>query len=164
MPFQLDLEPDQFDYYPASGAVGNLRAMTAATPNIQVHQGAKTLEYEIGLLNAGRESIVTDALPHANDLRALAANKAEVSAGLSAQLTEDERNDLERIPNCGERERTRFAALYLRCAEGVKGEHAFALEQQLQRAVAADGEFECPEYIRNAILWVTPRADRTSVP
>lgn len=163
-PFQLDRDPESYEYHPLSGAVTNLKELAKGRSNIGIFHGIKTFEYDLALGNsASPDLVVTDLMNHCNDLRSLAATPDPLPEVLQGLLPEDVTADLEAVVDTAERQRQRFAAIYLVCVDECKGEHAFALEQFL-RTQQPDGgattrTIRCPQYISRAIEWVTPNAD-----
>ncbi len=156
-PFQLNRDPAKFDYYAKSGAVTKLTDVVATRATIQVLTATKTFEYDFALANSSNPAIVTTAMAHAEGLKALAAKPDTLPDALKDVLEGDEVTDLAAVDEEKDRQRHRFAALYLRCAEDAKGEHAFALEQYL-RSLKEGETVSCPEHIQKAIEWATPSA------
>lgn len=162
-PFQLDRDPASYEYHPLSGAITNLKELAKGRANIGIFHGVKTFEYDLALVNSASGDLVTDVMIHCDDLRSLAATPDPLPEALLDLLREDVTADLEAVLDTTERQRQRFAALYLVCANECKGEHALALEQLL-RTQQPDGgattrTISCPQYISRAIEWVTPNAD-----
>ena len=145
------------EYRDASGALRNVRALVNGLANIRVCNGLKTFEYDVALSNLGRSAVVTEAMEK-NVLMAALSKAPDILPIELAELLEDEvTNDLEAINNIDERNVIQFATLYLMCAEGAKGEHAFALEGMLAKLdpTTLDSAFTSPRYICEAIEWVT---------
>jgi putative ATP-dependent endonuclease of the OLD family len=157
-PFQLNQNAAQFTYRAESGALANVRSLANGRANIGVFSGLKTFEYDLALANSGNPVVITDVMDFANDLRAICASTDSIPASFSEVLPQDVNDDLTSVSDPAQRQSCHFAALYLSCAEGAKGEHAFALEQILRNtdATTAPLVFTCPPYIRQGIEWVTP--------
>jgi len=156
-PFQLNRDAAKFDYYPQSAAVTNLSNFVAARTTIKIFTAAKTFEYDLALANSTEPGIVTAVMDRAEGLKALAAKSDTLPEALKDVLDGDEATNLAIVVNQNDRQRQQFAAIYLRCAEDAKGEHAFALEQHI-RSLKAGATVACPEYIQNAIEWITHSA------
>lgn len=154
-PFQLGQDDAKYEYRPISSIVTRLQSQKTLQSNIGVFQGTKTLEYDLSYSNHSRSELVTQAMKNADELRELTATSEQLPAALEAVLDQDESDALAAISDLEERLRLRFAAIYLRCAEDCKGEHAFALEQVLRSTARGAPPFACPDYIRRAIEWVT---------
>ena len=157
-PYALGQDQATYDYFPESGVVANLKTMRDRSPeNIKICVGQKTLEYDLALANSQCSLLVTSACEHEADLRALAETPAEVPASLLSLLQEDGPETLNALAACSDKSIHRFATCYLLCVEGSKGEHAFALEEQLRQNVlkpeANRMAFICPDYIKDAIEW-----------
>lgn len=155
-PFQLDQDASAFEYRANSGVLSALQTVAAGRSNIGVFNGPKTFEYDIALANHNCPALITDTLKDAVALRALSASPATLPEDLSEVLDSDESSAVAAVTPPDESHRQRFAAVYLRCAEDSKGEHAFALEQVLRSAAAGSAPLACPGHIRLAIEWVTP--------
>lgn len=162
-PFQLDRDPESYEYHPLSGAVTNLKELAKGRSNIGIFHGMKTFEYDLALANSTSRDLVTNVMIYCDDLRSLAATPDLMPEALQDLLREDVTSDLEAVTDTAERQRQRFAAIYLVCVDECKGEHALALEQFLRTQLPVGGAtistIECPKYISRAIEWVTPNAD-----
>jgi putative ATP-dependent endonuclease of OLD family len=160
-PYQLGVDCATYDYFPHSGVVDNLLTQCSRSPtNIKLCVGIKTLEYDLALGNAESPILVTASCQHEDDLRALAENAASVPAALQKLLTDDGADSasaLALVSDLQEQRAARFATCYLLCAEGAKGEHAFALDRQLRDNYAKSAHdrkpFACPQHIDEAIRW-----------
>jgi putative ATP-dependent endonuclease of OLD family len=154
-PFQLDDDPSAFDYRATSGVQQALIALIAGRTTLTVLSGKKTLEYDLALANAGNPLLVTDAMTHGNVFKELCANLDTLPMKLEKQFETDELASLNAIQDVDDRKNHRFAATYLRCAENAKGEHAFALERIIRTPPENSTPLQCPEYVAEAIKWVT---------
>lgn len=156
-PFQLGRDAAKYEYRAKSGALQNINALVDGTANVFVASETKTFEYEIALVNVGRELIVTAALDKEEHVRQLCKTPAALPSELEDVLEDDVNADLLIEAVEAKRHELRFAAIYLTCAKGTKGEHAFALERGLSAIPtdALDSNFVVPKYIRDAIEWVT---------
>ena len=157
-PFQLNRNAAQYTYRAESGALTNVRALVNGRANISVFNGVKTFEYDLALANLGKAAIVTDAIDSHADLRTLSATPDPLPPGLEDVLAPDVTDDLAAVADPDKRKTLRFAALYLICADGAKGAHAFALDKMLATfdTTTLATAFIPPPYIRQAIDWVTP--------
>ncbi len=157
-PFQLDRDAAQYTYRSNSGALANVRALVTGRPIINIFNGVKTFEYDLALANLGKPAIVTDAMDSHAALRALSAAPDPLPTELENVLGANVTDDLTAVADSNSRNTFRFAALYLTCAEDVKGAHAFALEKMLGafNTTTLAASFVPPPYIRQAIEWVTP--------
>ena len=153
-PYQIDVEEEKYEYYASSGVVGNLNTMIKGCDNIKICSGDKTLEYDIALCNDCCELLLTPELPSLEDLRLFIQNQDN---GLRELLEDDEMECLEAISDSAKKKEAEFATYYLKCAEGLKGEHALMLQQQLNENFEKKEEdrlnFEVPPYIADAIRW-----------
>ncbi len=154
-PFQLGIDLTIYEYFGESGTVINLRNVTLGCANASIHNGSKTFEYDIALENAGNAVLITDTLQNASDLGTFACTLDPVPVSLDALLDDEAKGDLARLPNHVERNKMRFAAIYLQNVEEQKGENALALERKLRSLDPASHTFKCPQHIREAIEWVT---------
>lgn len=155
-PFSLNLDLTRYEYIPLSGALTNLQTLKGGRANIDVFHGEKTFEYDLALANHTVKGIVTSAMDNHEAVAELCAKLDPLPAALQDVLLPDEAADLAAEPDAAKRHKRRFAALYLRCAEDAKGEHAFSLEQHIRSIKAGEVPVVCPEYIQKAIEWVTP--------
>ena len=160
-PFQLGLDNDSFDYRSSSHTAEKL-AKLAGSGNVAVKAGTKTLEYDIAFENSERTELIPESMKHADELRTLMSDPDASLDWVQTVLDSDESDALASVQDTGEQQRHRVAAVYLRLAEGEKGQHAFALDQVL-RGMTKGGDagtaIKCPDYIREAIEWVTPAVD-----
>lgn len=157
-PFQLNRDNDKYDYKPKSGSVTAIEALAAERSNIQIFHGEKTFEYDLAIANHLQPSVITDVLDNAAELKELSGKPGVLGDALLALLNDDEATCLAAIAEPDKLQPQQFAAVYLRCAEESKGEHAFALEQVVRKSASAPPTLSCPGYIRSAIEWVTPSA------
>lgn len=130
-PFELDREPEVFDYKSISGAVQNLREQTKDSANVRVFfkpEKGRTFEYDLAWENKGNPLLFTDDV-----------EVTEIEA-LVNSLWESEDKD-----------RAKFASSFLIYAEGRKGELAFELVSGLQENKNA--EINVPQHIKEALQW-----------
>jgi len=163
-PFQLDRDVKNYDYRGVSGVVAGLEALTKERTNIGIFHGAKTFEYDLAYANGSVQALVTESMKNATDLCALIGKPGCMPDALSDVLDPDETDGLNAMADENERSRQQYAALYLRCAEDCKGEHAFALERVLRDVQEGSETITCPDYIREAIEWVSPVARVPAAP
>ncbi len=164
-PFQLNRNVSQFEYFPVGGAVTNLQELQKDRDCVAIFHSTKTFEYDLALTNSSNADLVTTAMENHADLRQLAASPTSISDALRDLLDQDEHDSLAAVTDSSERCRQLFAAMYLRCAQDCKGEHAFALEQHIRSGNSrAANRVACPEYIKKAIEWVTPFAAPVAKP
>jgi putative ATP-dependent endonuclease of OLD family len=136
-PYQLDKDPT-YEYRATSPAVANLQTLCTGCEHIVVRHTTKTLEYDLAYNNHSSTFLVTVACTYHKELTELMATPALVPELLAKNVIDEELGDLNAIADAAQRERHRVASCYLRCVEESKGEHAFALAQQLRQA-KADG-------------------------
>ncbi len=154
-PFQLSRDDARFEYRARSGALTTLDSMIEQPSNVCVCHGEKTFEYDLALANYCQPALVTPAMKNTSDLVGLSASPDALPEALGDLLDSDECTGLAAIADAEDRRKQRYAALYLRCAEGCKGEHAFALEQIMRAGACESSTLACPKYIKQAIEWVT---------
>ena len=157
-PFELGLDKDRFDYRSSSHTAENLTQL-ADTENVRVNAGKKTLEYDIAFDNARSPAIVSDSMDHPDELRTFMNDPDASLDWMQTVLEPDEIDALDSVQDKQEQHRHRVAAVYLRSVEAAKGEHAFVLDQVLRETGDGDTAIKCPDYIREAIEWVTPAVD-----
>lgn len=135
-PFEIDLEPEKYEYKLIANHVKNLEAQVKDSPNVKIFYRkdgkGKTFEYDLAYDN-----------PDCKMLR-------------SQWNSSDDEEIIDPIEQCEwepeEKRRARNAFLY---ARGIsKGENAFILAQNLKSKLTAESQFIVPEHIREAILWV----------
>lgn len=134
-PFELDREPEAFEYKNVSGAVQNLREQTKNNANVRVFfklEKGKTFEYDLAWENKGNPLLFTDDV-EVTEIEALVNSSWE---------SED-------------KERAKFASSFLMYAEGRKGEMAFELVSRLQEN--KDAEINVPQHIKEALQWACHR-------
>ncbi|HMO16345.1 MAG TPA: AAA family ATPase [Pirellulaceae bacterium] len=154
-PFQINGDSRSFEYRATSGVQQTLVALIAGSATLAVFSGKKTLEYDLALANESNPVLVTDAVTHGAVLIELCAAPDTLPTKLKKQFETDELASLNAIQDVNDRNAHRFAATYLRCVENAKGEHAFALEKIIRIPPENSTPLQCPEYIANAIKWVT---------
>ena len=106
--------------------------------------------------------LVTDALTYAENLREFCDDADTLHANLKKQLDADELACLNAIMDADEQTLHTFGAVYLRCAEDAKGEHAFALEKIVRAPPDDVPPLQCPSYVREAIEWATRKESTNS--
>lgn len=161
-PFQLDHDASAYDYRATSGALAYLQTMIGDCSNLKVFSGTKTLEYDLAFSNVANELLVTEALTNHGELRLFCNDINSLPSSLEGVLDTNEVECLDVISDADEQLRCRFAAIYLRCAEGAKGEHAFALEKVIRTPLKNASTLQCPPYVREAIEWVTGAGEDAS--
>lgn len=155
-PFQRKGDSKNFEYRSVSGVVSNLRDLARTRSNIKVVCGLKTFEYDLAFVNHSCSNLVTSAMKNGSELRKFIANHNHLSPALEVVLKDDEHKALKAFKSANRYCRHKVAAVYLRCAEECKGEHAFALAQAVRESLGDSGVVKCPRHIRQAIEWVTP--------
>lgn len=154
-PFQLGQDDAKYEYRALSPVVTNLNGLKNGRANIGVFHGQKTFEFDLALCNHKRSDLITKAIKNADALVELVASPHLLPTALEGVLIQDEVDSLASIDNADDKHRQRFGAIYLRCAEECKGEHAFALELILRKLPTDATSLACPDYIRHAIELVT---------
>jgi hypothetical protein len=156
----LDKHPAQYTYRAESGTLANLRDLIANRTNLRVFSGSKTFEYDLALANLGMSCITTDAMESAAEMRTFCLAPDALPPELEGLLVSETLSDIEAITDANEKKRHRFAAVYLACAEGTKGAHAFALERALGALASPlpPETFLIPPYVQAGIEWVVPDA------
>ena len=154
-PFQLDHDASAFEYRATSCVVTGLQTLMSGCERLKVFSGKKTLEYDLAVSNTRNRLLVTDALTYAEKLREFCGDADTLHANLEKQLDADELACLNAIADADEQTLHTFAAVYLRCAEDAKGEHAFALEKVVRAPPDNVTPLQCPSYVREAIEWAT---------
>jgi putative ATP-dependent endonuclease of OLD family len=137
-PYQADKDPT-YEYRATSPAVTNIETLCTGRDHIAVRHTTKTLEYDLAYENHSAPILLTASCTNCEELRTLMANPAILPEVLAKNFGEGEITDLNAIADASRRERHRVASCYLQCVEESKGEHAFALAQQLKQA-KADGK------------------------
>jgi putative ATP-dependent endonuclease of OLD family len=159
-PYQLNEDGLNFEYFPESGVVKNLREMLQDHMEVCVFVGTMTLEYDIAHANYMQSLIVTSACSHCEELEALAREPYQPGPQLANKLSEDDpplESAIGRLTSSEDQKAARFATCYLLCAERGKGAHAFELEKNIREhhtmPCFVRSPFYVPDYIRDAILW-----------
>ena len=152
-PYQLAKDA-KYEYRASSPTVANLETLSAGFENIIVRHTTKTLEYDLAYDNRSETILVTTACVHSKELKELMVDPDKLPEALAGKLADEDRADLDAITDAGQRKRHRVASYYLQCAEQEKGEHAFALAQQLKDPTTAPHGITVPlpieEVIRHA--------------
>jgi putative ATP-dependent endonuclease of the OLD family len=131
LPYQLGRN-QTYEDRPTSESVTKLEAMSTGCNHLIVRHTTNTLEYDLAYCNHSNPILVTAACTNAKALKELMTKPTEFPESLGDSLNEEEANDLAAITDINQRERHRVATCYLRSVEDSKGEHAFALAQQLR--------------------------------
>ena len=113
-----------YEYRATSGVKQALVALVGSCANLKVFSGEKTFEYDLALENPANTVLVTDALIHSEAIKGLCAMPDTLPDTLAKQFESEELESLDAIQDVTQKDRHRFAATYLRCAENAKGEHA----------------------------------------
>ncbi|MPM18829.1 DNA replication and repair protein RecF [bioreactor metagenome] len=136
-PFELDVEPELFEYKGVSGAVTNLLASLQGCDNVKVYYNStgkgKTFEYDLAFENS-ESGLIFDGAFEITDVD-----------GLDTSTWEAE-----------EKEKAKKAASYLSYVEEGKGEPAFNLAEKLKENIKAQPRlvFNLPPHIKDALKWV----------
>jgi putative ATP-dependent endonuclease of OLD family len=169
-PYQLNADATNYEYFPVSSVINNLRDILATSSNVKLFVGTKTLEYDLALANHTQPLLVTGSCTHVEELRALTQHPHEPGKRLKEKLTDgpDAPEDtLNLLPSEEEKRAARFATCYLLCSEDEKGAHAFELEKNIRENHALPvtlpanpspedkvrSPFHVPDHLRNAIHW-----------
>lgn len=145
-PFELDIEPELYEYKGVSGAVTNLLASVQDCDNVNVYYNCtgkgKTFEYDLAFENSD-SSLIFDGTIEITDFD-----------GLNRSTWEDE-----------EKEKAKKAASYLSYVEEGKGEPAFNLAEKLKENMKAQPRmvFNLPTHIKDALKWVCYDAEEEEV-
>jgi len=101
-----------------------------------VRHTEKTLEYDIAYQNHQQPLLATEACTYKEHLTSVLTTPDTVPPALLNTIGDMSLDlDLDAITDVEKRTRHRIATLYLHCVEDAKGEHAFALAQQLRQAL-----------------------------
>lgn len=168
-PYELNTGAD-FEDKPRSNVLTALTTLCAASNNITVAHGTKTLEYDLARHNHTRALLVTDSCTHAARVREL-FNDATASPDELADTLITARDATAHLAG-SERAAHVVATCYLRSLEDAKGEHALALAKALKDATGtpASQAFTVPPAIATAIRWAsrqpapTPQANQAPTP
>ena len=132
-PYQLGKDP-KYEYRASSPAVANLEALCIGCEHIVVRHTTKTLEYDLAYNNHSSVLLVTASCTHEKELKELIAAPTILPDLFAKNVIGEDIGDLNAIADATQRAQHRVASCYLRCIEESKGEHAFALAQQLKQA------------------------------
>lgn len=146
-PYELDHNPDSFEYRAKSAIVAELDGMCCNDSNpVGVFPAQKTFEYDLALDNVTSEI-----------LQAIAGE-----AGPN-QLDDRTQNSLNRIEDDGKRHAATFASRYLLSVEDRKGEAALELSrllrQNLEKQEGDRLEIMVPDYVARAVKWACGLGD-----
>lgn len=136
-PFEIDAEPDLYEYKSISGAVANLLSATHNSDNVKVFYNStgkgKTLEYDLAYENSESELLFNEEV-EIIEIESLEQSNWEPE----------------------EKEKSKKAASYLHYVKGQKGEAAFNLAEKLKDNLKAEvrKEFNLPIHINQALEWV----------
>lgn len=169
-PFELDQDPQNFEYQSLSTHATNLKERSNQYDNIEIYTSpegkGKTLEYELAANNSSCRLLITDSFPSKGK------NRVEFFKQIMKSFDENKTLD-ELIAFCNhdnitkaindstweelEQKKALIAALYHGAVENMKGEHAFHLEKQLRDNLALTDKqvFNVPDYIKSAIDYIT---------
>lgn len=145
-PFELDVEPELYEYKGVSGAVTNLLASVQDCANVNVYYKCtgkgKTFEYDLAFENSD-SGLIFDGTVEITDFDCL---------DRSTWVAE-------------EKEKAKRAASYLSYVEEGKGEPAFNLAEKLKENLKAQPrmEFNLPKHIIDALKWVCYDAEEEEV-
>ena len=135
-PYQLGRAVHQFTYRPLSPHVATLETLRTGHDHIMVRHTEKTLEYDIAYQNHQQPLLATEACTYKEHLTSVLTTPDTVPPALLNTIGDMSLDlDLDAITDVEKRTRHRIATLYLHCVEDAKGEHAFALAQQLRQAL-----------------------------
>ena len=140
-PFEINLEPQKYEYKPIANHVKNLEAGVENSPNVKIfyrNDGkGKTFEYDLAYDNPD----------------------CEILQNRQTSLPDGIINSIEQCNwDAEEKRRAESAALY---SIGLsKGENAFILAHSLKSNSAERAQFTIPKHIREAIQWVCSNYSR----
>ena len=138
-----------------------LVALVGSCANLKVFSGEKTFEYDLALANPANTVLVTDALIHSEAIKGLCAMPDTLPDTLAKQFESEELESLDAIQDATQKDRHRFAATYLRCAENAKGGAShLPLRNSFAAHLTTSIAIQCPAYITDAIKWVTEERTR----
>ena len=169
-PFELDQDPDNFEYLSLATHAKNLKERAIHYDNIEVYTSpegkGKTMEYDLVTNNPSCKLLITDSFPSKGKNRGVffeeimkAYDDDNTLNELIALCSHD--NITEPINSSTweepEKKKALIAAVYHSAIENMKGEHAFYLEKQLRDNLAAKNKmvFNVPDYIKGAIEYIT---------
>jgi hypothetical protein len=170
-PFELNENPDDFEYKSLSTHAKNLKEISNLFDNIEVYtppEGeGKTLEYELAIANPSCNLLLTDSFPSKGKNRK--AFFEEIMQAYDDNKSLDElialcnHEDIVELINSStwedsEKKKALIASIYYEAIENMKGEHAFYLENKLRENYSnTDGKesFCIPPYIKNSIDYIT---------
>ena len=156
-PYQIDRDPDQYEYQVLSSVVTNLEKNINGIANIQVTHSVKTLEYDLAYENENSNLLVTDSCTNKATMEEFRLNK-DLKGDIAKKLLDGE--TIEDLKTLGgdKQGKAAFASAYLESLESTKGEHALDLANTLRKNAEKTGndkeDFVIPEYITKAIKWV----------
>lgn len=137
-PFEIDSEPDTYEYKKHSGAIENLLEMKSSCDNVEIFyksENGKTFEYDLAYENIDSD-LIFDGSFEISDFDGLGNSQWEPD----------------------EKKKARMAASYLSYIEERKGEPAFNLSEKLKENLHRKAEeqksFVLPTHILNALKWV----------
>lgn len=131
-PFEINQDPENYEYREVSGAVKNLLEQKNNSLNVEIFykkERGKTFEYDLAWDNYQSKLLITDEVEivEVDELKA------------SNWVNED-------------KERAKYASSFLLHAKGRKGELAFELASRIQEN--KDEKLILPDHIRKALEWV----------
>jgi len=156
-PYQLDLNPSQYEYQELSGVVTNIEKDANSIANIEVTHSVKTLEYDLAYENDNSSLLVTDSCTNKAEIEKIRLNKDLEGDAAKKLLEEETIQDLKMLQK-DKQGKAVFASAYLESLETAKGEHALdlanALRNNVEKAEKCRDTFTVPVYISKAIKWV----------
>lgn len=142
-PFELNINPDLFEYKPISDHIINLKDLCRNAQKIKIFHGEpginKTFEYDLALSNSNLDMLFSSFQWET----------------ISSAYNEWQGNEEERIKK---------AYSYYQFIESKsKGENAFLLSLKIKNEILNNGnEFTVPTYIQDAINWVCNNIEECS--
>lgn len=136
-PFEIDTQPEEYEYKQHSGAVANLLVQVQNCENVEIFYNSsgkgKTLEYDIAYENSESELLFSD------EVEVLELDCLKKSNW-----------------NPEEKQKAKKAASYLNYAEDKKGDAAFNLAEKLKDNLKEPERknFNIPTHIQDALKWV----------
>lgn len=136
-PFELDLDPDKYEYRPSASHINNLEEQIEGCSNVKIfykNDGGKTLEYDLAYDNPESEILCTK--------NSFLEDSDEIKGAINRCNWDSE-----------DKKRAESAVFYIKNIS--KGENAFILSHKLKQMMNLSEieEFVIPEHIMNAILW-----------
>lgn len=156
-PYQIDLDPGEYEYQILSTVVTKLEENTNGIANIQVTHSAKTLEYDLAYENENSILLITDSCTNKAAMEEFRLSKDLECDDAKKLLDEETIKDLMKLGK-DKRNKAAFASAYLESLENAKGEHALdlanALRNNAEKNCGDRKDFTVPVYIAKAIKWI----------